>query len=230
MARKGPLITLLGGAALAAVLLGVNIHASTGPAKKNTAAKAAATTAAPAASGTAGAARPAPSQSSAEPIVAVPANPAQATYAGATVGGVASIAIAIHNDVAVAYVCDGRKVESWLRGTATGGQLNLTGTHGGTLTGTFGNGWATGSVAAAGHNWTFRVKAVYKPSGLYRTTASVRKAAVTWIVVDKIQVGVQVESDQANPAPPLDVDTLTSTVDGTTVSAEQVDGATGAGF
>jgi serine/threonine-protein kinase len=132
--------------------------------------------------------------------------------------------------LAVAYICDGKKVESWLRGHATNGQFNLTGSHDGTLTGSFGNGWATGSVSAAGHNWTFRVKAAYKPSGLYRAAANVRNAAVTWVVVDKVQVGVEVEGDQAQAAPALNLDTLTANVNGTNVTAEPVDGATGAGF
>jgi len=65
-----------------------------------------------------------------------PATAAKVTYAGSTVGGQASIAIAVADGHAVAYLCDGQRAEAWLQGTANDGKLNLAGTGGASLTGT----------------------------------------------------------------------------------------------
>jgi hypothetical protein len=78
----------------------------------------------------------------------------------------------VRDGKAIAYVCDGKSVEAWMQGSAADGQLSLTGDKGSGVTGTYADGWATGTVTAAGKQWNFRVKSVQTPSDLYRTTAT----------------------------------------------------------
>lgn len=134
-----------------------------------------------------------------------------ATWAGEVDGGGVSIAIAVHDGVAVAYVCDGKR-EAWLQGTASAGKLSLTGKNGAILTGTYTGGTATGNVNAAGGQWTFTAGVVAPPSGLYRTAQFVNSANVVcgWIVLPGgRQVGACTpEGKQTQPAPALDTATV----------------------
>lgn len=226
MKRNGPLITLLAGLALAAVLITVNLTVNAprdddpDPAGFGAAAPTA-TAAAPAseAPATSPPADPPPSEAAAK---------VNAVWAGTVDGGGATIAIAVTDGVAVAYLCDGRKAEVWLQGTAAAGKLELAGAKGATLTGTFGGGKAAGTVAAAGRAWKFTAPAVKKPSGLYRATATVRGAKVVggWIVLpDGSQVGVVSVDGQPGPAPAIDPATGAVTVDGAALTATPVTGA-----
>jgi hypothetical protein len=235
MGRKGPLLTLLGGAALASVLIALNVHASASQPKANVAASPSAA-ASPAAAASPSATLPSatlPSApSGAGALVSAPAVAYRATYAGYTTGGAATVAIAVRDGIAIAYVCDGSRVEAWLRGTATGGQLNLSGTHNSSLTGTYGKGVVTGKVNIGAKHWTFRARAVYPPSGLYKATATVRNKLVEvgWIQIDRRQTGVETVDGTPAPASTLDTGTRTATVNGGTVNAVSVDGASGTGF
>ncbi len=234
MKRITPLLTLLTGLVLGAVLLGMSMTATPAAAPPQGAQVAATSPQGPAA----GAARPAPSTPAAgaadsgapaapdngvpdAPDANAPEAKANATWAGTVDGGKASIAIAAKDGVAIAYLCDGNRVEAWLRGTAQAGTLDLTGKGGDELTGTFGNGKASGVVVTAGKRWTFTAPGVKAPSGLYRATAQVRNASVVggWIVLaDGTQVGVLSTDGAPAPAPPLDLTTGTTTVDGTTIT------------
>ena len=124
-------------------------------------------------------------------------------------GGAATIAIAVKDGVAIAYLCDGKKIEAWLQGTAAAGKLALTGANGSTLTGTFGGGKATGKIVASGKTWTFTAPTAQPPGGLYRTAQFVSSAKVVcgWIVLaDGRQVGVCTpDGKEPEPAPRLDV-------------------------
>ena len=62
------------------------------------------------------------------------------TYAGKVTGGKATIAIAVKDGKAVAYLCDGKKTEAWLRGTAVDGELALSGPDEATLSGSYTDG------------------------------------------------------------------------------------------
>lgn len=223
MKRNGPIITLLAGLALAAVLITVNLSLTKGGGEPDPAGLGAAVaSAAPAASEP-----PPPTVAASADAPASPAAKANATWAGTVDGGGATIAIAVTDGVAVAYLCDGRKAEVWLQGTAADGKLALTGKKGATLTGTFGGGKAAGTVTANGRKWTFTVKAVAKPSGLYRATATVRNAKVVggWIVLpDGSQVGVVTVDDVPQPAPAIDPATGAVTVDGAALTAAPVTG------
>jgi hypothetical protein len=229
MKSKTPFITLLTGAALGAVLLVASMLAT----PKAPAAPVAAATPAPAPS----AAQPSPA--SPTPTATVLANvPAKANYAGEVNGGGASVAISIHRGQAIAYVCNGSVIEAWLKGTAAGGHLTMTGKGRARLSATYRTKRAVGHVVAHGVRYTFSAPAVHKPSGLYRSIAVVRGAKIKagWIVLpDGTQVGsLEPDADAAEPsatrAPMLDVTTSTAQDGDTALVATPVSGVTGSGF
>jgi hypothetical protein len=225
---KTPYITLLTGAVLGAVLLVASMLAT----PKAPASPIAAATPAPASSATA---QPSP----ASPTPAALANvPARANYAGEVNGGGASVAISIHRGQAIAYVCNGSVIEAWLKGTAAGGHLTMTGKGRARLSATYRSKRAVGHVVAHGIRYTFSAPAVHKPSGLYRSIAVVRGAKIKagWIVLpDGSQVGsleanADASAPSATPAPMLDVTTGTAQDGNTVLVATPISGVTGSGF
>ncbi|MEV4130704.1 hypothetical protein AB0J72_00890 [Dactylosporangium sp. NPDC049742] len=225
MRFKAPLVTLGAGLVVAGVLYTLNVDLSNDVEKNQAAASAKQT-------GTVAA--PASSQPAADPPPSQPASSAPAgdgsgnagqqgtvTYAGAVDGGAASLAIVVNNGKAIAYVCDGKKVEAWLNGTMANGQVELTGAKG-SLKGTYGGGQVKGNVTAGTKSWGFAVKVAAAPSGLYRSAASLRnKLDASWVVLpDGRQVGVQTKNGETSEAPPFDVNSKTVTVDGTKVPIE----------
>ena len=214
--KKGPLLTLLVGVVVAGVLLVLSMNA----ASKRDAANNAANTGD----------NPAAATSAAAPTSAPPTTAAnlKATFAGKVDGGAATVAIAVNKGKAIAYLCDGNVTEAWLSGTATDGKLKLTGPNG-SLNGTFTDGRVTGDVKASKKSWHFTAGVVKPPSGLYRSAADVRNAKVVggWIVLaDGTQVGITSVDGAPKSAQPLNTDSLTSTVDGTALTAAPVDGDT----
>jgi hypothetical protein len=167
----------------------------------------------------------------AAPIVQ-PAQPAQpkastvaaVTFAAKVTGSKAYIALAARGDKAIAYVCDGRRVESWLVGTTAGGLLSLTGPHGGRIVGTVDGGVASGSFRLSTGAWQFEAPVVRPPSGLYQASAIVRRAKVTagWIVLPNgKQVGLLTRNGALAPAPRIDpASTEWVTLDGKRVKVE----------
>ena len=97
-----------------------------------------------------------------------------------------TVAVAVKDGKAVAYLCDGKKIEAWLEGTLTGDELALTGPGGASLDGTVDEGGAVGTVAAGGKSWPYSAKAVQAPEGLYAGRSDVRGVTnrIGWIVVD----------------------------------------------
>jgi hypothetical protein len=229
--RSGPLITLAIGVVVAGVLIGLNMNAAADDRPGQTA------TNAIAAPSTQPAAQPTTQGATQGPIILPPttalAEHTRATFAGHVDNDGGSLAISLRDGVAIAYICDGKRLEAWLKGTATAGTLSLTGKKGAAITGTFGAAHATGKVTAAGKTNGFSIGIAKKPSGLYRTAAKVRNAQVvgSWIVLpDGRQVGVLTEAGKPGPAPALDVAGRTATVDGTRVAATTIDVDTGEGF
>jgi hypothetical protein len=220
MKHKGPIITLLAGLVVAGVLYGLNVNVSHDAAKTAAARNAAinATADIP----------PSSSPSAAAPPSLAPSKAPEGknTYAGATEGGQAGLAVAMNGGKAIAYVCDGKAAESWMSGTAEGGQLSLRSTKGtGTLTGTYANGVAVGTVTAGKKTWHFTIKVAKPPSGLYRSAANVENRLVaSWAVVpdgEKTkQFGVRWVNGVPGPAPVLDTTTDTAMVDGTSVEVD----------
>ncbi|MFC6566100.1 serine/threonine-protein kinase [Actinoplanes utahensis] len=173
--------------------------------------------------------------SSAAPTVTIKADPVavdrtRATYAAHLPEG--TLYLALRDGIGIAYLCDGDRVEAWFRGTAARGAFHLSGRQG-TVDGTFTSAHATGEAIVEGRALGFALPAVRKPSGLYRASARVRDAEVKggWIVLsDGRQVGVLTVAGEPRPAPPLDTTGGTADVDGTPVTATEIDVENGSGF
>lgn len=240
MKRFTPLLTLLTGIGMAAVLFTMSAQAASAPGRSSSDA--------PAGSSPAGSAAAAPSASAPPVATAAPglpaspeatptapagdppdddptARPADANWTGRLDSG-ATLAITAADGRAVAYVCDGKRLEIWLRGTAVDGEFALSGADGAALTGTFAGGRATGRVVVGDRRWAFTARATGKPAPvLYRAAALARDAGVDggWILLpDGTQVGVMTWNGTPAPAPPLDPVLGTTQVDGVTISARPV--------
>jgi hypothetical protein len=233
---SAPVVNLLVGLLVGATVLGLNAAATGAKADdatpKSTNGEAAAAPSTPA---SAPSSEPPPASATATPAaepttLAEPSAPAaaQVTYAGKVDGGAATLAISVKDGNAIAYLCDGKRLEVWLRGPAAAGRLQLTSDNGATLTGTFDEASAAGTADAAGQSFSFRIKPVTTPSGLYRTATTVANASVVggWIVVNGEQVGVLRRNGVARPAPAIDPVSGAFTIDGVTLRAARVDGST----
>jgi serine/threonine-protein kinase len=163
--------------------------------------------------------------------------PTRANYAGRVGGGGGSVAVSVHGDKAVAYVCNGSTVEGWMRGKVQNGKLVLTGKNKAHLTASYHAGKVSGDVEAHGTDYSFSVSTVNKPSGLYQATAKVQGKTIKagWIVLgDGTQIGsLEINADSATTAvtaPKLDVATMTARVGNLVLHAVPVSGVTGTGF
>ena len=236
MKRNTPLITLLVGAALGVVLLVATMLATPSSAPVNYSAAAASSAA------------PAPAESSEAPEQSPAAAPSPAPtrttptadFTGRVGGGGGSVAVAVHGDKAIAYVCNGSTVEGWMRGKVDGDKLVLTGKNQTHLTASYHAGKVTGDVEAHGTDYSFSVstvsKSTSKSSGLYQATAVVQGKTIKagWIVLgDGTQIG-SLETDEsaktAVTAPKLDVATMTARIGNVVLHAVPVSGVTGSGF
>lgn len=224
---RGPLITLFTGLVLALVLGVLSANANSADEARQVAANQ------PDDQGAAPATQPPATPAPVAATTKPPADALRAAYAGRVEGGGATIAIAIRDGGAIAYLCDGVRTEAWLLGTATDGKLNLSGADSASLTGTYDRDNAAGTVKAGGKSWTLDVPVAKKPSGLYRSTANIRNARVVtgWIILpDGEQVGIANTGGAVAPAPRLNPADGSATVNGTQVTAISIDGVSGAGF
>lgn len=236
MKRNGPLLTLLTGIVVAAVLFLLSMQATRSstaarPAPAGQLASAAAPRAGagvvPVPDGTPASQRPpgsatAPATVDKQPL-AQRAAP-DGTWAGRLKPGV--LAISVKDGKAIAYLCDGRKTEAWLKGPARDGRLDLAGKNGAALTGTIDKERVEGKVTIAGRTSDVEVGAVRKPSGLYRAATDVRGAKLVggWIVLENgTQVGLATVGGRLARPSEVDVTTGRATVDGTTVTAAPAD-------
>jgi len=222
MKRYAPLLTVASVAALGLALLMVNVNGDPAPRQE----VAAAAPVADPAPTTALAPGPAPEPVVEEPAVAPPAI-AEIAYAGRSSGNEVTVAIAVKDGRAVAYVCDGKKIEAWLDGTLEGDQLSLQGADGAAVTGTVDEAKSLGSVSVAGKQWPYAAKGVQAPEGLYEGRSGVDEVAerIGWIVLDGTQVGVRNAGGNLGPAPRLDPEDLDGvTVDGVRFSVTAVTG------
>ncbi|MGH3760215.1 hypothetical protein [Actinophytocola sp.] len=157
---------------------------------------------------------------------AAPTFPAEAMYAGDATGSDLAIAVAVKGEQASAYLCDGESVESWLKGTAVDGKMDLTSRDGSSrlVAGLDGERLA-GEVTYLGQTQPFSIALAPPPAGLYRGENG--ETTIGWIIMPNgQQVGISNTSGQAQPAPPLDPDEGGVTMDGQRIDAEQVDGDT----
>lgn len=205
MKRSGPLFTLLAGLVLALFMLSVNATSGTGSSSYSDSSS---DTVEPAASPTTSAPgdRPNPSRTPSPKPTEKP--PADARYAGRTDDDSASIAITLRDGEAVAYFCDGRTTESWLKGDVEDdGSMRLTGKHGAKLDGRIVGDKVRGTVEIRKRTWAFTAPKTRKPAGVYRATSEVRgeKLDGGWIVqADGSQVGILTRDGEPAEAPRLD--------------------------
>jgi hypothetical protein len=203
MKLKGPIVTLVAVLALGLVLLLVNRTQS------------------PVA---AAAAAPAPPPAAEAPPAEPAAEAVQTVYTGRSDPRAVTVAIAVDGDQAAAYVCDGKKIEAWLEGTVTGGQILLEGENGARLTGTVAGDDVSGTVwAGDDKKWQFTATTAAPPAGLYRAQSEDGSSRIGWIVLpDGEQVGVVSRSGERSPAPRLNQRERTAVIDGAQVVAVRV--------
>lgn len=219
MKRTGPLFTLLAGLLVAVFMLSLNATTGTKPASTSQA-DSPADKVSPSPAPTKTKASPSPSPS---PTRAPAPN---ADYAGRTDDDSAAVSVSLRDGRAIAYFCDGRDKESWLKGDVEAdGSMKLTGKGGSVLNGTLKDRSIRGTVDIEGGHYAFTADKAVKPSGLYRATATVRNAEIDggWIVLSTgDQVGILNRDGKPSPAPRIDPETGAVTIDGEQLTARPV--------
>jgi hypothetical protein len=219
MKIRGPLVTLGAVAALGIGIWLVNVSKEEPSPPGKPVAEATTTTAT-----TPATAAPAPTTPPAPPP---PAFPAKADYVGKipTANGTITLEITVEGDKAVAYACDGNTIESWLRGGAANGAVSLASKDKSSrLEGRLEANAVVGTLWIGEKKWDFKADPAQPPAGLYvYDNAGVRNS---WIIDATGGVtGVQRRPDGSTaPAPGLSID-RTAVVDGQTIVATRVEGA-----
>lgn len=200
MRTRGPMLTLLAVLAVGLAVFGVNTVLAGGPADE----PAVTTTAQSGSAGSAGSTGSAGSAGSdgygapaeaptaeapqAAPQAAAPqgaprqerqeqqAAPAvsDAAFAGRSAGNEVTVAMGVEGDKVVAYVCDGKRVESWFEGTVDGGKLQLSGVDG-DLTADATDQAVFGTVAVGDKSWPFSAQPEDAPAGAATDRAVLKK-------------------------------------------------------
>ncbi|MFK4105880.1 hypothetical protein ACI2L1_38645 [Streptomyces sp. NPDC019531] len=218
MKRSGPLLTLLAGLLVGLFMLSLN--ATTGEKPTSASVKPSPSTkASPSTAPTKTTPPPSPSPSAAP----VP----EGVYAGRTDDDSSAVAITVRDDKAIAYVCDGKNVESWLQGDVKDdGSLKLNGKGGASLEGMVkGTREIRGTANVGSGSYAFTVDKAKKPSGLYRANSTVAGAKIEggWILLPEgEQVGILKRDGKPSPAPEIDPETGAVTVDGQQLTARPV--------
>jgi hypothetical protein len=149
--------------------------------------------------------------------------PEKVVYAGRAEDSPAAIAVAVLGNQAAAYVCDGRNVEAWFRGTVEGGNITLKSKSGARLEAELDGTEVKGTVQVENDTVEFEIDEAKRPAGLYRVRGS--KTTIGWIVLqDGSQVGVQTTGSGSSAAPQLDPENPQVTVDGENLDAAPVSG------
>lgn len=107
------------------------------------------------------------------------------TFVGEIEGSDAYIAVVYDGANAMAFVCDGHEMWSWLNGSMTGADLALSGSNGTTLAGTLADGAITGTFTGMGLSGNaFEVTPVTAGEGVYRTVVDMNGDDYTlgWIM------------------------------------------------
>ena len=228
MKHRSPLITLAAVALAFAIMFIVNMTASPpGTSSTGTASPAAAPTTASPAPATASAGSPSPAQTAAaSPSAEDRKFPQKIVYAGRAEDNAGAIALAVLDDQAAAYFCDGRNVESWLRGSVTEDEISAKSKDGATLEAKLDGNHVKGTVEIKSEKVKFEINEAKKPAGLYRARGS--KTTIGWIVLeDGSQVGVQTTGIDSTVAPELNLGNPQVTVDGENLNAAPVNGDEG---
>ena len=224
MKHRSPLITLAAVALAFAIMFTVNILSGPpGSSSTGTAGPAATTTTAAATASPELTETPGTPSASASETAEDSAFPEKVVYAGRTDDGPAAIAVAVLGNQAAAYVCDGRNLESWFRGSVEGGRISLKSKSGATLQAELDGDHLKGTVQIKDDTQKFEINEASLPAGLYRARGS--ETTVGWIVLeDGSQVGVQTTGEDSSAAPQLDPENPQVTVDGENLDAAPVNG------
>ncbi|MEU1477414.1 hypothetical protein [Streptomyces sp. NPDC005760] len=218
MKRSGPLLTLLAGLLVGLFMLSLNATTGEKPTssyvKQSPSTKASPSTA--------------PTRTTPPPSPTPSATPVpEGVYTGRTDDDSSAVAITVRDDKAIAYICDGHNIESWLQGDVKAdGSLRLTGKGGASLDGRVEGSKeirGTAHVGSGGH--AFTIGKSKKSSGLYRANSTVAGARIEggWIVLpDGEQVGILKRDGKPSPAPVIDPETGAVTVDGQRLTARPV--------
>jgi len=230
MTHRSPLVTLAGLVVAFAVFFGINLANSaprqaTGPGYSSASPSASSQgteTQSPSptqqASATAGPGETATAEPDGDQF------PEKVVYAGRTDDDSTAIAVAVLGDRAAAYVCDGRNVESWMRGSAQDGELNLRAKNGHTMEAKLEGSRIDGTIELGDEKLDFTIGEAKRPAGLYRVRGS--GYTIGWIVLpDGSQVGIEARDDgTSTAAPKFDPDQPDVEVNGESVTAKPVDG------
>jgi hypothetical protein len=124
-----------------------------------------------------------------------------------------AVAIAIKDNHAAGYFCDGNKIEAWLEGAVTGDRVELRGKNGAVLTGTVFTDatFIFGKVTINSEQSSYLAEIAGKPAGLYEGRGKVDGVdnRIGWIVLpDGSQVGIRNVNGERSSAPRLDPDQL----------------------
>jgi hypothetical protein len=225
MGQRSPLVTLAATAVGLVGLLVVNSTQTGGPVAAPAGTQSSAKPTSPPTTPPPTTVAPTPEQTSATPEQTTSTPPAvqnPVVYVGRTAGREATLAVAIKGAKAVAYVCDGRRVEAWLTGTFSSGRFVLRSRTGERLTGVATAKAASGELTLRGRSLRFTATLAGPPAGLYR--AKNTTSTIGWIVLpDGSQVGIDNDGTPA-AAPPLDPATRSATVNGAAVTAQSIVG------
>ena len=152
----------------------------------------------------------------------------RAVYAGRSSGNEVALAVDTDGGKATAYVCNGKTIEAWLQGSVKGNQVTLSGKNGASLTGTMSGLAMFGTVTPkAGVSFPFSAGLAPRPAGVFQARIAVGRLAtrIGWVVLpDGTQLGVAVSGTTLSPAPALDLGDNSFVLDGTSFTAEPVDG------
>jgi hypothetical protein len=222
MKRPGPLLTLLAGLVLGLFMLTLNATSGTKTASSSYREASPSASASPKKS-----ANPSPTPTLTPSPIPSKSPVPNASYAGRTDDDTASVAVSVRDGKAVAYFCDGRYKEAWLRGpVADDGTMKLTAPNGAVLDGKLQQGTKIrGTVRDEGRKYAFTADKAVKPSGLWRATAKVRGAKIDggWIVLPNgRQTGIVTRDGKAAAAPRIDPETGAASVDGQQITAQPV--------
>lgn len=167
-----------------------------------------------------------PTTTTATTARSAPGFPAEAVYAGKADDERLAVAIAVKGRKAAAYLCDGARVEAWLKGAVKDGRIEVASADGKAgLTALLDGGDVTGTATVGAQEYRFTLDRAKKPAGLYRGEDG--STTIGWIVLpDGSQVGIASAGSVAEPAPPLDADSSTATVNDRPVTAAPVSGDT----
>jgi hypothetical protein len=224
--HRSPLFTLAAVAVAFIIMFTVDVLA--GPPGGNSA-QPAATSAPPAPAGATSASPQASETAAATPSASASEKtedskfPEKVVYAGRTEDRSGAIAVAVLGNKSAAYFCDGRSIESWLRGAVKGADISLQSKDGATLQASLDGDHLKGTLKIKNDKLKFEINEAKKPAGLYRARGS--KTTIGWIVLeDGSAVGVQTNGADSTAAPELNPEDPQVTVNGESLNAQPVNG------